>query len=117
MTKPREFWISQSKTWSDETKSYSIEKTSVDRITEESVMRLVMDITVGIHVIEYSELKALKAKLTIATEALELIAATNLVGINLEEYFFGLSKDELAECVCHDTATAREALTKIEGEL
>ena len=61
-------------------------------------------------------IKALKSKLTIATEALELIAATNLVGINLEEYFFGLSKDELAECVCHDTATAREALAKIDGE-
>jgi len=63
MIKPREFWISQSKTWSDETKSYSIEKTSVNRITEESAQRLVMEIGVGIRVIEYSAYKELKAKL------------------------------------------------------
>jgi len=63
VNKPREFWISQSKTWSDETKSYSIEKTSVDRSTEESAMRLVMEIGVGIRVIEYSAYEELRGAL------------------------------------------------------
>jgi len=63
-----------------------------------------------------SKPKSLQAKLDIAIEALESIAAIDIVGLNIEAFFFGLSKDDLAKCACHDIAIAREALAKIEGE-
>ena len=110
MTKPREFWITKR-----ELRDYKAHLTlsSVESTVRNASPNFEIEI---FKVVEVSALEALQTKLDIALEALESIAATSHVGLDLETYFFGLSKDELAECVCHDTIEAREALAKIEGD-
>ena len=78
--KYKEFWISPSKTWSDETQSYSIEKTSVDIITEDSLLKLIMDTSVGIRVIEYAALEAHKEIIAELIGALDGIRKTSISG-------------------------------------
>jgi len=58
-----EFWIHPSKAWDEETKSFSKEEISVQRINnEDDIQKMIIASTEGIHVIEYKALDVMADK-------------------------------------------------------
>ena len=64
-----------------------------------------------------AEIEGLKAKLAIAVDALESIAATHKPGMSEKQYWLDAGLDASAEDVAQDTETAREALAKLKETL